>query len=255
MSVYAVADLHGMLELYKKIKDFIKPEDVVYFLGDAGDRGTNCWETVKAIMNDEQFICLKGNHEDMLIRAMESWFRYPEDEKKLSYYSSDVVLLTRNGGLNTFAEWARERPKERSRWYSRIKSLPTFLTYKNKDNKWIYMSHAGWSPCAYDDIPKDEDLIWDRDHYLYAWPEEAPDDIIILHGHTPIFYVIVDRQRYSRTPLKMPKLPCAYWYSNNHKCCIDNAAFYTKSTVLLDLDTFEEHKFYTDDYDPDVELF
>ena len=50
--VFAVADLHGMIELYQQIKDFLKPEDKVYCLGDMGDRGTNCWETVKAIMND-----------------------------------------------------------------------------------------------------------------------------------------------------------------------------------------------------------
>ena len=39
MSVYAVSDLHGQLELYFKIKDFLKPEDYVYCLGDCGDRG------------------------------------------------------------------------------------------------------------------------------------------------------------------------------------------------------------------------
>ena len=38
MSMYACSDLHGMKELYLKIKDFLKPEDKVFFLGDAGDR-------------------------------------------------------------------------------------------------------------------------------------------------------------------------------------------------------------------------
>lgn len=39
MAVYALSDLHGYLDLYKQIKEFLKPEDKVYFLGDAGDRG------------------------------------------------------------------------------------------------------------------------------------------------------------------------------------------------------------------------
>ena len=38
MANYVCSDLHGYLELYKKIKNFIKPEDTVFFLGDAGDR-------------------------------------------------------------------------------------------------------------------------------------------------------------------------------------------------------------------------
>ena len=39
MANYVCSDLHGYLELYKKIKNFIKPEDTIFFLGDAGDRG------------------------------------------------------------------------------------------------------------------------------------------------------------------------------------------------------------------------
>lgn len=250
--VFAVADLHGMLELYQKIKDFLKPDDKVYCLGDMGDRGTDCWETVKAIMNDPQFECLKGNHEDMLVRAMKVWFRVPEDEKKMFWYSHDAALLHRNGGNKTLEGWAKETPTDRSQWYRRIQELPTHFEYKNKDGKWIYMSHAGFTPYDYNDFPKEQDLIWDRDHYWYEWPHDAPDDIIIVHGHTPIPYIVDDRHRFYRGTYELPELPCAYWYSNHHKCCIDNGAFYELCTVLLDLDTFEEHKFYTSDYNPEA---
>ena len=37
------SDLHGMLHFYKAIKDILKPEDTVYFLGDAGDCGPHPW--------------------------------------------------------------------------------------------------------------------------------------------------------------------------------------------------------------------
>ena len=69
MSNFAVSDLHGHLKLYNKIKKFLKPEDTVYCLGDCGDRGPDAWETIKAVAKDEQFIYLKGNHEDMLVKA------------------------------------------------------------------------------------------------------------------------------------------------------------------------------------------
>ena len=66
MARYAVSDLHGHLEIYKQIKAMLKPGDIVYCLGDCGDRGPRPWETIKAVYEDPQFIYLKGNHEDML---------------------------------------------------------------------------------------------------------------------------------------------------------------------------------------------
>ena len=62
---FACSDLHGQLDLWKQIKSFLNPEDTVYFLGDAGDRGPDGWELIKAIANDSQVVYLKGNHEDM----------------------------------------------------------------------------------------------------------------------------------------------------------------------------------------------
>ena len=246
--VFAVADLHGMIELYQQIKDFLKPEDKVYCLGDMGDRGTDCWETIKAIMNDSQFICLKGNHEDLLVNAMQVWLGTPSDEREFIWGVFECCALARNGGRETLEGWAKEPLKERKEWYKRIAKLPTHIEYKNKNDKWIYMSHAGFTPYSHNVFPDDEHLMWDRDHFMYSWPHDAPTDVIILHGHTPIQYLIEERYRFSREIKPIPTFPCAYWYSGTHKCCIDNGSFYEFCTVLLDLDTFEEHKFYTSDY-------
>lgn len=249
--VFAVADLHGMLELYQKIKDFLKPEDKVYYLGDMGDRGTDCWKTVKAIMDDPQFECIMGNHEDMLLKCMRIYLTSSKEERGIIFHCHDAIILSQNGGTPTLAEWIKEKPSDRIKWYKRIKKLPTHLEYKNKDGKWIYMSHAGFTPFEYNEFPEDESLIWDRNHYLYGWSEICPDDIYIVHGHTPIPYIADDIQWMTKAPKEVPEMPTAYWYGKGHKCCIDNGAFYTKCTVMLNLDTFEVHKFYTDDYNPD----
>ena len=37
MSVYALADLHGQKQLWESIKKYLKPNDILYFLGDAID--------------------------------------------------------------------------------------------------------------------------------------------------------------------------------------------------------------------------
>ena len=252
MRTFAVSDLHGMIDLYWQIKNFLKPEDKVYYLGDMGDRGTNCWETVKVIMDDPQFRVIKGNHEDMLIKAMKAWYKLSPERKDMINSTKEVALLHHNGGTPTFEGWLMESKEEKSKWFHRLQTLPTHLEYTNKFNRKIYMSHAGFTPCDYDDFPVDEDLIWDRSHYLYGWYHKAPDDIIVIHGHTPIPYMVDDLHLFSKEPYDFPELPMAYWYADNHKCCIDNGAFYYQCTVLLDLDTFQEHKFYTKDYDPEA---
>jgi predicted phosphodiesterase len=61
MSVYAVSDMHGCIDAYWKIKNYINPEDTVYCLGDCGDRGPESWNTIKMVLTDPQFIYIKGN--------------------------------------------------------------------------------------------------------------------------------------------------------------------------------------------------
>ena len=56
MAVYACSDMHGCLHFYNEIKKMLKPEDQVFFLGDAGDRGPHPWECIKTILNDPQWI-------------------------------------------------------------------------------------------------------------------------------------------------------------------------------------------------------
>lgn len=70
MSVLAWADLHGRMDIFLKGLTYLKPEDKVYFLGDAADRGPNGWEIIKAIIEDPRFIYIKGNHEDLMIKAI-----------------------------------------------------------------------------------------------------------------------------------------------------------------------------------------
>ena len=90
MSVYACGDLHGRLDIYRKIKEFLKPEDRVIFLGDANDRGPAPWALVKEILTDPQFIYLRGNHEEMLFDLFELYWQGELDQDILTQAASDV---------------------------------------------------------------------------------------------------------------------------------------------------------------------
>lgn len=230
MAVYALGDLHGHYEIYEKVKAMLKPEDQVYFVGDAGDRGPDSWKCIKAIYNDPQFIYIKGNHEDMLVKACED---YLEDGYMWDYKS--YTLCYRNGGKETMESW--EADPDRVAWVKRLRDLPTWESY-DANGRSIILCHAGFTPwmepgetsCS---IPEDHDLIWDREHYYSnTYLPQHMDDVLIIHGHTPIHHLSAD--------IDMPWESGAFWYMNGHKCCIDSGGFFSGEWVLLNLDTLED---------------
>ena len=237
MATYACSDLHGRLDLLKQIQDFLQPDDTVYFLGDAGDRGPDPWETIKEVAKDSRFIYLKGNHEDMLVKAM-------EDDIKYDHLRSDnFYLLISNGGDKTFSQWEAEENKRA--WWNYLRKLPTYKKYINTNGYTIHLSHAGFNPMQDDAIPYDDELLWDREHIITLNPIFNENEICV-HGHTPIPLLIKTVRQLKHEEIVWDG---AFWYANNHKVDLDCASWYTGQTVLLNLDSFDEYIF------TDISLF
>ena len=217
---YCCSDLHGCLTLYNKICERLDPSDKVYFLGDAGDRGPQSWETVKAIASNPQWIYLCGNHEDMLVNAA-------SEKLNLEYFDDDVVeLLYYNGGYETLDGLLTSLYPEA--WTERLGLLPNYEEYINAKGQVMCLSHAGFSPS--NQTPGMHDLIWDRSHFHDQWT--GADNQFIIHGHTPTLYLAQE------LGVKCPE--GALRYADGHKIDIDCGSFATHKTVLLDLDTLEE---------------
>lgn len=226
MNVYAVADLHGQLNLWKQIQNFLKEDDMVFVLGDCGDRGPHPWETIKEIAADKRAKYIKGNHEDMLAKAMTEWFEAD------SWDSDDTELLYYNGGEGTYNGWHKDGANKE--WIKFLKELPDSACYKNKNGVEILMSHAGFTPGL--SVPKN--FLWDRTHFNDKW--FGKENEITIHGHTPIPHVW---KNLGGPKDNMPEDGKAFWYCDKHKVCIDTGACVTNKTVLLNLDTFEEKMF------------
>lgn len=221
---YAVSDLHGYLDLYKQIKNFVKPGDKVYFLGDATDRGPQSWELAKTIYNDPQFIYLKGNHEDMLIKTALHYYGDDWDSEDNSY------TLINNGGAKTWNDMSED--PEKMEYIQKLRSLPTEEIYLNKNNETIHLSHAGFSLGS-----KATNLLWDRGHFTDEWPKDKKD-FYIVHGHTPVQYlrkVLYGNHAVNKNAIE-PEV-----YADGHKIDIDMATYFSKACCLLDLDTFEAY--------------
>lgn len=238
MSVYAVTDLHGRYDLYEQIKAFLKPEDTVYFLGDAADRGPDGWKLITALLEDPQFIYIKGNHEQMLVDAMREY-------KYFEGMSQDWAIgnLASNGGMETLYTWAAETREDYS-YIGKLNRLPYYAEYRNKDGYLIWLSHSGYPPFinAHSgvNVVPERLALWDRDHcWVPTWGEDD-QDMIIVHGHTPIPYFF---EGYTDVEIE----PGALWYCEDHKVCLDTGAWASGYTVLFDLDTFDEHIFYDEE--------
>ena len=102
MTIYALSDIHGYYSIYEKVKKLIQPHDIVFCLGDVCDRGPRSWDTVTAIYNDPQFIYLKGNHEDMLVDFMNSYYKNDDMDAD---YRINYEYCVMNGGKETIASW------------------------------------------------------------------------------------------------------------------------------------------------------
>lgn len=218
MRTLVFSDLHGQYGLWKQIKNFIKPDDKVFCLGDCADRGSDGWRIIKEVLDTPNITYLRGNHEQFII-----------DE--------DFWLWRYNGGDSTIEAAEQDTDENWERVKAKLAKTPLIAEYTNKKGHEITLCHAGFDPelIKYQD---DEDLIWDRKHLGYEWPK-GWDNLIVVHGHTPIPYI----KDYVRLEDKSPEPDKAFWYCDWHKCCIDMLSFKSKKAILLDLDTFEEYLF------------
>ena len=232
MSVWACSDLHGNKNFLKAIKEKIGPNDTVYFLGDACDRGPDGWEMIKEILADKRFIYLKGNHEDMLVKAHNEYFGSGRGE--------NIKLCVWNGGRPTLNAMLADDNFIREHTITELALLPLTAEYVNKNGELIHMSHAGWSMGL--ETPTSEEWVWDRTHFLDAnW--FGPDNAIVIHGHTPIPYLVEELSVFYEGLSEEELEPGALWYCGGHKICIDCGAHFTGVTTLINLDTFDEEIF------------
>jgi serine/threonine protein phosphatase 1 len=197
--VYAIGDIHGRLDLFEAALAAIAGHDPgaltqVVCLGDYVDRGPASGPLVQRLIGLENpsFVCLKGNHEAMMVealaggegRALDLWLATGGDATLTSYGG-------RAGVSPAHLAW--------------MDALPLLWTDPHR----CYV-HAGLEP----GVPlADQDeaaLLWIRDRFLLAGPEDLPCHVV--HGHTP-------RWRQKPDPAVPERLP--------HRTNLDTGAWMT----------------------------
>ena len=232
MAVWVTTDLHGNYDLWTQIKNFLKEEDTLIFLGDAIDRGSRGFEIFMEMLEHPQVVFLKGNHEDMMYEVFHDMG--PDRGKMLEHWTKGG-----NGGQQTLEniKLLELDYDTKMEYINTIARLPYFAEYENDDGIKFILCHAGYTPGRLwdDTVPwkKEEKMLWDRNHFNFPWPEEGYDNVVIVHGHTPILLM----KQLDGAPQGDGCSP--FWYENNHKLNLDAATAYTGIAFLFNLDTLD----------------
>ena len=131
MSTYAISDLHGHYSTYKKLLEKIKfsDEDYLYVIGDVIDRGRDGIKIIQDIMarpNAELFL---GNHEYMMIEAIDFIRKNEAEGKKKkadigeAFTPVDLWFHPANGGKTTYNAFAKLEREEQDKILEYLKSL------------------------------------------------------------------------------------------------------------------------------------
>jgi serine/threonine protein phosphatase 1 len=183
---FAIGDVHGRRDLLDKVLTQLQPIPPLVFVGDYVDRGENSAGVLRRVFelsrnSERAIICLKGNHEDMMLRFLDD----PE--------SKGNVWL-RNGGLQTLASFGitgasdRLGPSELHRVSAALaeamgRDLITWmreLPYHWQSGN-VAVVHAAADPAIPIGEQDPHSLIWGH----CKFPETPRrDGIWILHGHT-----------------------------------------------------------------------
>ena len=223
----AVADLHGMYPLWRQVIEGLDETDILYMLGDSGDRGHEGWKIIKEALADPRVVYIRGNHDQMIL---DSW--------REEWRGRDFDLWMYNGGWETFDNMLMDERHEI--YLTQLARTKLYHCYENKNGQNIHLSHAGFTLMENDEIPNREELLWDREHIEDTcswWPETNPNDYVV-HGHT-----YCANSLFKRIKVDLNDTRTVGRYCHEHKICIDGRAYRYGRCAVLDLDTLTEEIF------------
>lgn len=164
-----IGDIHGHYDALMSLLEAIAPgeEDKIYFLGDLIDRGPKSAQVVEFVIQNN-YRCLRGNHEEMLIGVFENDPVCPEA----------FQAWLHSGGHATVASYNAKIPPEHIDW---MRNLPLYLDLGD-----IWLVHAGINPQLSVEEQTSEQFCWIREEF-HSQSQPYFADKLIITGHTITF--------------------------------------------------------------------
>ena len=197
MHTYAIGDIHGHLDLLRRVHDLIADDIArhgagqVVHVGDLVDRGPDSRGVVsflrQGIADGQNWIVLKSNHDRMFVKFLEDPLAHdPGLRVGINWLHPNLgggTTLRSYGVLN-----ASDRPLGKVHPEA-VAAVPKedvdFLASRpswHRAHGAIYV-HAGVRPGIAIEDQAEDDLLWIRKGFL---DHDHPFEALIVHGHTAI---------------------------------------------------------------------
>jgi len=207
MRRFAISDIHGCCKTFKAaLTNIIKlqKDDQLFILGDYIDRGPDSKEVFDHIWELQnagyEIHCLMGNHEDMLLKALDGGTR-----------ATGLWLM--NGGRETLHSFDVSSVNDIPEQY--IEFIKQLDLYIELDDYWLV--HAGLN------FLDPKGLFADRDAMLWIrrWYKEIDWKVMgkrtVVHGHTPVTKAHIEERMtiVKSLPLPLPiNIDAGCFYKN-----------------------------------------
>ncbi len=174
---YAIGDIHGRLDLLEELLDQIEADAAfrgaaakIVFTGDYVDRGASSYGVVERLIAGpsrpvDRFVCLRGNHDELFVRAVTRGSGLPDWAWQLHRHA---ILSYGREGATQAAEMRRHA--------CFLADLPLL----HDDGRNVFV-HAGIRPGIAIEAQTEEDLTWIRADFL---DHDGPLPRRVVHGHT-----------------------------------------------------------------------
>lgn len=187
MKTFVVGDVHGRCAQLRLLLEMLPRDegsDTLVFLGDLIDRGPDAPGCVDLVMklqreNPERVLCLRGNHEQMLLEFIEGsanlWITpVTGGERTFEQYVGKALSVTKEQDLDDMRrEIENSVPPEHLDFFHE-------LPYYYEDDYAIYV-HAGLDRTRHPRDTPPQSLLWMRDMEFYKNYRGKP----CIFGHTP----------------------------------------------------------------------
>ena len=203
MRLYAIGDVHGrndlLGEVHQKIAaDLLRrpPDDYrIIHCGDYVDRGPDSAGVIGRLValteTEPRIVCLRGNHEDLLLAFLVDPARYASvwlengGAETLASYGVGIMAGRREREFLALGErFAEALPEAHAAFLGTLALSATFGDF--------FFCHAGVRPGVPLDKQDPADLTWIRDDFLWDGRDHG---VVVVHGHTPVTEPEVRRNR------------------------------------------------------------
>ena len=189
--IYAIGDVHGRLDLLRRMHDIIRDEIEqdrpadwrIVHLGDYVDRGPDSAGVLDflthAVASDERTVALAGNHDLGFLQFLAEpdpggLFANFGGRETAAAYGVFITGRDRRGFVDAHMELCQAVPREHVAFLS---ARPYSVSFGD-----FFFCHAGIRPGIPLERQDPHDLVWIRNEFL-DWPHLHPK--VVVHGHTP----------------------------------------------------------------------